>query len=240
MKREIDGPFHYLIDRILHRRCVPLIGAGISTQSTRDGQPWDGHRIWELIARALEPTLASRLERFADNQNKFRVCECCHESFGNDHAYRDAYRNFRLATLSNCFLCDLRLAKEQNALTKACEAFLWEHGGPTQAGYEALVEQLQIKKFTKLDPRPAHFYLAFLAREGLVTEFITTNYDCNLERAYERTWQGRGRSGTTLIRAVFDLDTFAENAAVNANSRPGEDTAHALRVYKIKMDALLS
>lgn len=233
MKRKIDGPFHYLVDRILHRRCVPLIGAGISTQSTREGQPWDGHKIWELISRALKPTLAARLKRFAARTNRFRVCARCHECFGNDHAYRAAYRNFGIATLSNCFLCDLRLAKEQNALTKACEAFLWEHGGSTRGAYEALVEQLQIKEFTKLDPRPAHFYLAFLAREGLVTEFITTNYDCNLERAYERTWHGRGSSGTTSMRAVFDLDTFAENAAVSADSRPGEDTAHALRVYKI-------
>jgi len=154
-------------------------------------------------------------------------------SFSNDQAYQVAYRDFGIATPSNCFLCDLRLAKEQNALTKACEAFLWEHGGSTQAAYASLVEQLQIKEFTKLDPRPAHFYLAFLAREGLVTEFVTTNYDCSLERAYALTWRRPGCSNETLMRAVFNLDTFAENAAISADRQPGEDTAHALRVYKI-------
>ncbi|MGU7781347.1 SIR2 family protein [Burkholderia sp. PU8-34] len=233
MKSKAENSFGYLVDRILHRRCLPLIGAGISVQSTKDGQSWDGHKIWELIDRAIRPTLSARLTRFRKSPAKLRVCARCNDCFSHEVTYRHAFRDFGVSTSSNCFLCDLRLAKEQSALTKACEAFLWEHGGANQDAYEKLVGALQIREFTNLDPRPAHFYLAFLAREGLITEVVTTNYDCNLERAYEKTWRDVSASGKKLTRAVFDLDTFAEYAAISPERRPGEDTAYVLRVYKI-------
>ncbi|WP_168664500.1 SIR2 family protein [Paraburkholderia sp. SG-MS1] len=118
-------------------------------------------------------------------------------------------------------------------MTKACEAFLWEHGGATDASYKALVSALQIEKFVNLDPRPAHFYLSYLAREGLITEVVTTNYDCNLERAYAKTWRNEVALAEKLTYAVFDLDTFAAYAAISSEGRSGEDTAHVLRVYKI-------
>lgn len=38
-------------------------------------------------------------------------------------------------------------------------------------------------RMTELVPRPAHRYLAYLAREGLVGEILTTNYDPCIERA---------------------------------------------------------
>ncbi|WP_081771736.1 SIR2 family protein [Paraburkholderia nodosa] len=233
MKSKAENSFGYLVNRILHRRSVPLVGAGISVQSTKDGQPWDGHKIWELIDRALKPTLSARLTRFGKDSAKFRACALCNDCFSHEVCYQQAFRDLGVPTSSNCFLCDLRLAKEQNALTKACEAFLWEHGGANQVAYEKLVSALQIEEFTNLDPRPAHFYLAYLAREGLITEVVTTNYDCNLERAYQKTWRNESACKETLTRAVFDLDTFAAYAAISSERRPGEDTAHVLRVYKI-------
>jgi hypothetical protein len=61
-------------------------------------------------------------------------------------------------------------------------------------------EVLRIGEFTALDPLPAHRYLAYLAREGLVTEIITTNYDCCIERAYRCSF------GPDLEGLLDDLD----------------------------------
>ncbi|KVO06425.1 SIR2 family protein [Burkholderia ubonensis] len=92
---------------------------------------------------------------------------------------------------------------------------------------------LDIEEFAELDPTAAHFYLAFLAREGLITEVVTTNYDCNLERAYEATWPSRTVQSASTACAIFDLTSFASNAARSSHWTPGADTAHPLKVYKI-------
>ncbi|MFM0179033.1 SIR2 family protein [Paraburkholderia aspalathi] len=137
-------------------------------------------------------------------------------------------------TSDRCPLCDLREAAAGGLLTKVCEAYLWESGGPNCAKtYQDLVSILEIEAFTELEPTIAHFFLAFLAREGLVTEFVTTNYDCNLEDAYRATWSPRQSGNTPAVCSIYDLRSFALNAAHSSTWSPGEDTAHPLKVFKL-------
>ncbi|MBK5047276.1 SIR2 family protein [Burkholderia sp. R-70006] len=223
--------FEYLVERIVSRRCVPLVGAGISMGAGRLGAPWDGHHVKVMIEKVLALTLTARMARVLGEPPNVRgvpVCPKCRLSF----------REYGLESAPHCtgmcWTCDLREASEARALTKACEAFLWEYGGPNEEStYAELVQTLDIHEFAELDPTAAHFYLAFLAREGLITEVVTTNYDCNLERAYEATWPTQAPVSASTACAIFDLTSFATNAARSSHWTPGADTAHPLKVYKI-------
>ena len=63
-------------------------------------------------------------------------------------------------------------------LAKLCEIYLYFHSE------KALCNELGIPEFCDLQPTPAHHYIAWLLREGAITEVITTNYDVCLERAW--------------------------------------------------------
>jgi len=52
------------------------------------------------------------------------------------------------------------------------------------AGPISVCETLEIHKYADLRPLPSHRYLAYMIREGLIREVITTNYDCCLETAF--------------------------------------------------------
>ena len=66
-----------------------------------------------------------------------------------------------------------------------------------------LVEKLQIKEFTKLNPTDAHLCLALIAREGLLPLIFTTNYDTALERAFVHSfgeeWENNGSRRISVI-----------------------------------------
>lgn len=223
--------FEYLVERIVSRRCVPLLGAGISMGAGRRGTPWDGHHVKVMIENVLALTLTARMARVLGEPPNVRGAQMCPKC-------RLAFREYGLESAPHCtgtcWTCDLREASEARALTKICEAFLWEHGGPNvECTYAKLVQTLDIEEFAELDPTAAHFYLAFLAREGLITEVVTTNYDCNLERAYEATWSSQAPVSASTPCAIFDLTSFATNAARSSHWTPGADTAHPLKVYKI-------
>lgn len=74
-------------------------------------------------------------------------------------------------------------SSENYSLGKLCQLYYWKN-----RKNDSLVDFLEIKKFRLLEPTAAHYYIAFLAREGFISDIITTNYDCCLEKAYFRTW----------------------------------------------------
>jgi hypothetical protein len=223
--------FEYLVERIVSRRCVPLVGAGISTNARKGGAKWSGHKVETMIDKVLEGTLTARMTRLLGappHLRGARVCSKCRKAFREYGV--DSARHFD----DNCWICDLREAREARALTRVCEAFLWEHEGPNaDKSYERLVKALDIGEFADLDPTPAHFYFAFLAREGLVTELLTTNYDCNFELAYEATWPRSAVSSIPSAFRIFNLPSFASHAALSARWCPGIDTAYPFKVFKI-------
>lgn len=58
----------------------------------------------------------------------------------------------------------------------------------TLFGSSEVCETLHIAQYAELRPEPQHRYLAYLAREGLIDEVITTNYDCCLETAFRESF----------------------------------------------------
>lgn len=52
-------------------------------------------------------------------------------------------------------------------------------------GSEQVVDFLRIRDYADLRPLRSHRYLAYLIFEGFISEVITTNYDCCLEKAID-------------------------------------------------------
>ena len=102
----------------------------------------------------------------------------------------------------------------------------------TSFKHHKIVNILQIDKYAKLNPTPAHYFLAFLARETLINEVITTNYDCCLERAMSFSTFLKGSIKENQKRAVsiYSLNRYRE---VGARYLFPKNTSSILRIYKI-------
>ncbi len=73
-------------------------------------------------------------------------------------------------------ICNLRI---NNFLSRLAEI------GHILFGAREVCETLHIHEYATLCPEPQHRYLAYLVREGLVDEIITTNYDYCFETAFK-------------------------------------------------------
>ena len=158
-----------LIESILDGTVVPFVGAGISVAAQ---VPYNSE------FRPTVQYMASQLERKLNDPDRgFKwkaLLENCHKSL-------PAVSKMRLEAQDNreppskiehdVILLD-RLAELHTQLL----------------GHSKTVEALDIELFAKLDPLPAHYYLACFAREGLVREIISTNYDTCIEEAFKRTF----------------------------------------------------
>lgn len=89
-----------------------------------------------------------------------------------------------------------------------------------------LCEILGIEKWAECPPTRAHRYIALLACDGLITEVITTNYDCGLEKAY--------RAARGLADGEWPDGEWHAIACEDNLRRPGHKDGHELlRLYKI-------
>jgi hypothetical protein len=103
-------------------------------------------------------------------------------------------------------------------------------------GQRELCETLEIRRFTELESRPAHYALGCLALEGLVHEVISTNWDTCIERALSdlrREPMGPDGTGTTYS-AISSLNRYRRYGA----TRRRAGGAAVLRLYKINGCAL--
>ncbi len=92
-------------------------------------------------------------------------------------------------------------------------------------GPRVLCETLQIARYATFRPLPSHRYLIYLAREGLIQEIITTNYDTCLETALQQSQQDPGKTDTVMA-VVTSLEAYRTLAGRHAI--PGH-----LLIYKI-------
>lgn len=92
-------------------------------------------------------------------------------------------------------------------------------------GFTRVCEKLQIDQYAQLRPLPSHRYLAYLVREGLIREVITTNYDCCIETAFRESF-GSGDAGNQFLGVVRSLEQYRRKAG--KHSKDGH-----LLLYKI-------
>lgn len=158
-------------------KVVPFTGAGISIKAE-----FEGKRLADTDVMCK--SIASELIKLYDNDKEEQVVKWCSSAL-------------------NCKNHDKKKCNGQKSLDKLCEVYTWAKG---QDGFKSLVEGvLSIKDFNKLPPQSAHRYISFLAREELIDEIITTNYDCCFEEAYRQTFQGEAE-GVALV--ITDLDKY--------------------------------
>ena len=97
--------------------------------------------------------------------------------------------------------------------------------GALLIGAREVCEKLKIDEYAELDPLASHRYLAYLAREGVIREVITTNYDCCIERAFKESLPS-GTDHGQYLASISSLEDYRSEAAKHMG--PGH-----LLVYKI-------
>ena len=196
-----------LVNAILDRQLVPLLGAGVSTQarsSNEEDLPTGAQNVPELVkilGKTLYP-LAVR-PRVGSVASRKRLIV-------------DAY--------------------ERKSLAELCELFVDEYesarGVRSDEAHEKLCDVLRIADFVGLCPTPAHRLIAFLACEGLVPEVVTTNYDCCLERAFAET---HGQDPERVARRGREMpESSSERANSDFDWGPDVDVwvSHDLQTYR--------
>lgn len=140
-------------------------------------------------------------------------------------AIDDDYRNHPHRCEDGCRNKEDSRCVNDRSLSEVCEEYVWRDGH----SYEKLVMQvLRIGEFTKLKPTPAHRYLAFLAREGLVEEIITSNFDTCISQAFAQTFEDE-RVACESYAIVSNLEEYRK-----AGGRRSSAHGHPfLKIYHI-------
>lgn len=220
-----QSPFNYIASQILNKRCVPVAGAGVSLFSKHPSGEWF-HKVPWMVNKLKEELLLLRFDRYREDIHG-PICS------GNDGVF-GCWLELNLAGIkavttsklhSGCFFCDVVHAAKQSKLGNLAELYLWEikTGSDDNANgpYGQLIKLLRIDEYTELEPTPTHTYIAWLAREGLISEVITTNYDCNFENAY------RSVGSNAAVDVISSLADYRKNGA------PGSGEVPRLKVFKI-------
>mgnify|MGYP000858732898 CR=1 FL=1 len=148
------------------------------------------------------------------------ICSVCHQ-LSRERSIKSGCR----LGFKPCCGCPKELCGKKRGLAEVCEEYLWgKKNFP-----ELVLEVLQIQEFTALKISRAHRYIACLARESVIEEVITANYDTSLERAYQESLDFRHSSNRSSVHSVSNLQHYRKVAGIRQqNSQPSP-----LRVYHI-------
>lgn len=124
-------------------------------------------------------------------------------------------------------------------LGQKCEEFLWlQNKESEKEALQKLVDKLQIKEFVWLAPTVAHKYIAFLVREGLVNQIITTNYDCAMEWAFLETFRSDIKINLETYETIKD-EYYKQISIIHDQESCGQQhfgkqgSGNHLHIYKI-------
>jgi len=121
-------------------------------------------------------------------------------------------------------------------LGEKCEQFLWESQSDLKESFKKLIEILQVSEFTNLSPTIGHFCIALLVREGLLSQIITTNYDCALERAFLQSFGKKCtvKSKSNRDESCGEYVSIVHDQKSCVHQRPGlRGSGECLHLYKI-------
>ncbi len=102
----------------------------------------------------------------------------------------------------------------KRGLADICEEYSWEE----EKQEKLIFEILKIHEFTRLKITNAHRYIAYLARESLIEEVITSNYDTSLERAYSESVHTKSQSNENL-GLQFSVSCLHEYRMISGKKR---------------------
>lgn len=205
--------YEYLIKQILRRNCTVVLGAGASNsarfKNTDDTPHYVSNMCESLLRNICEEACVSNCIKLKKDKSI------------------KAEKN-----------CEISSEFMLNRLSRLCERYVWKNGIKNSKDYRKLITELKIDEFNKLQPAKVHYFIAFIAREGYLSEVITTNYDCCVEIAYIRSW-GMNEAGlhkdNCPTARIFNRSSFDKNAARKlwSDDEYNSGKPYVLRVYKI-------
>ena len=215
-QKQVDEYFDELRSRLLDGTVVPFLGAGISYACKSPETP-----TFDPTTKSLRESLARWL---------WTRCETSSDT---------AKRAGRLLAVP-----DLHCSQGEDAFINRCndnnvslgelaEVCTWLSNPRT------VCDVLKIKCFTELAPRPAHRYIAYLVREGLIDQVITTNWDTCLEQALQCSFEtrlatplhGGGASEASTFHVISRIEEYQRWGAYRRVGRGRRRPV--LRLYKI-------
>ena len=178
-----------LLDRLMDGGVVPFIGAGVSYNAKcENGQPF------RSAPSSMVDALKEKFEKEI-GENKIEQEEIIPVLFDEK---TDAFGKKTKAVKQDLYLD--RLAE--------LGTWLW--------GSYKVCQTIGIGKYECLEPLQGHRYLAYLAREGLIREIVSTNYDCCIEKAFEESFDDTDlfnddNVSSTPLAIVRDIDEYPES-----------------------------
>jgi hypothetical protein len=204
VRKEPKIIFDRLLTRLLEGMVVPFIGAGVSFEAKHEEGIKDLTRTCKMLNRVLEA-----LKERCSNKDECGPCVVKNE------------------------LCKERnMDSNKISFDKVCELWEWSCSETHQVRRcELIYDILQIPEFTKLEPTDAHYYISFLAREGLIDEIITTNYDTCMEKAYCNTFELKYPEENSPALVIDNLSEYRNKAGKRFTER--QMSQRCLKIYKI-------
>lgn len=219
-----------LADAVVKKSVVPFIGAGFS-YGARHPSGWQSTpgRMQEQLQSWLDSELKERQYSTGCVTNLPSARDS--ESRSSD-GKSQAGLGYEFRTLSQ-------------VLGQTCSPPPLSHlaeVGHVLCGAVAVCETLQIGDYAELHPEPQHRYLAYLIREGVISEVITTNYDCCVELALTQSFAEAKLDCN--YAAVRNIEEYRQEAArcshdgclllykVNGCSRDYVEASKAFQVSK--------
>ncbi len=204
-ERSVSIRFRRLVRIIEEGRGVPFLGAGISNDATL-GEDHPSCANWwpttKHLCKLLNESLEKKLDQGWADERKPPI------PIPQPAAHSPSCREN---------------AHKKDSLAQLAEMHTWwSSAGET-------CKTIRLECFTRLEPTPAHRYLAMLAREGLIREIITTNYDTCLEKAYQQTFASSELDDDDHPCVVTTLEEYQKKGSKrqDALGRP------LLHIYKV-------
>jgi len=203
MGRDPKAAFERLLERLLNGMVVPFIGAGVSSDAKHRGG-----------ICGLTKTKCMRQRVMRALEARCREASCPHRA--------------------SCVVAEE--LRKKPSFDRVCELWEWSCLDGDQDTYsrrhKLVFEVLNIPQFVNVMPTDAHYYLAFLIREGLIDEVITTNYDTCIEQAYHDTFGfGEADQKESPALAIANLEDY--RAKGGRKFTENSKLRRCLKVYKI-------
>lgn len=232
-----------LVERLLDGAVVPFVGAGISGQARIRVKPEEESKDERERLRQFKPVvsdllkpLKKKLLESLQQQGEGELPELRHLIH---IAWEGNLGEYIVNKLSAALNEERHRVQNPETVVSSFETLVWGMDFTKLCelytmleGAEALCKTLQIDLMTKLEPLPAHYYLAMLAWEGLVRQLITTNYDTCIEEAHRRCKPSlQAAAKRPPVAVIRDLESFREEAGFLNTGGPG--TSPRLQLFKI-------
>ena len=239
---QVEDYLQELRERLLEGVVVPFLGAGISYACKLPPTPKSGCMSppAEACESRGEPSSASGARRpveFTPQTAELKRSLACWLWLKCKCSRDTAKRAGKLLGLPH-----LHCSTNEKSFVDCCkpaslsdlaEVCTWLSNSQT------VCRVLKISCFQELIPRPAHRYIAYLVREGLIDEVITTNWDTCLEQALRYSFgpqlpnrlAAHGAAGDSPLHVISRIDEYRRWGAYRRRGRGPRQPV--LRLYKI-------